>query len=58
MSGAACQRNQGGTVEYIIMYMYPTPDYVRGGIFILAASESTFPVDSSPFFSALPFETL
>ena len=27
-------RNQGGTVEYY-MYMYPTPDYVRGrGIFL------------------------
>ena len=34
MSGSVFQGNQGGTVEYIIYNMYPTPDYVRGGIFI------------------------
>ena len=26
-------RNQGGTVEYYYN-MYPTPDYVRGGVFV------------------------
>ncbi len=40
MSGGLV-RNQGGTVEYYIL-LYPTPDYVRGGIFIFAPSENTF----------------
>ena len=34
MSGGLV-RNQGGTVEYIIMFMYPTPDYVRGRMHFL-----------------------
>ena len=38
MSGDVMHRNQGGTVEYIIMYMYPTPDYVRGRDYFFASA--------------------